>query len=118
MGQGATTAVQTDAAINPGNSRGPLLDADARVIGMHTAILSQSGTSSGIGFAVPVNLIKKVAPSLIAKGTYDHPWLGVGMREIMTLIARLENLPGLGIQIRPSGGDSPATRAGISEGAT
>ena len=110
-------AVQTDAAINPGNSGGPLLDADARVIGMNTAILSQSGTSSGIGFAVPVNLIKKVAPSLIAKGTYDHPWLGVQMREITTFIARRENLPSPGIQIVPSGADSPAARAGVPAGA-
>src|SRR5262249_8684916 len=66
-------AIQTDAAINPGNSGGPLLDSRGRVIGMNTIILSQSGTSSGIGFAVPVNLIKKVAAALIQRGKYTHP---------------------------------------------
>jgi 2-alkenal reductase len=107
-------AIQTDAAINPGNSGGPLLDTEARVIGMNTAILSQSGTSSGIGFAVPVDLIKKVVPSLIEKGSYDHPWLGVQMAEVSTLIAKTQNLPSAGILMRPSSADSPAAQGGLT----
>ena len=60
--------IQTDAAINPGNSGGPLLDADGRVIGINTAILSQSGDSAGIGFAIPINQIRRILPELIATG--------------------------------------------------
>jgi S1-C subfamily serine protease len=108
-------AVQTDAAINPGNSGGPLLDTAGRVIGMNTAILSRTGTSSGIGFAVPVDLIKKVAPALIEDGVYDHPYLGVGLRTVTTLEAERAGLPAAGVLIRPSGGDSPVAQAGLED---
>ncbi len=107
-------AIQTDAAINPGNSGGPLLDSSARVIGMNTAILSQSGTSSGVGFAVPVNLIKKVVPELIKDGTYEHPWLGVEMAEVSTYTAKQQNLPSAGILMRSSAADTPVAQAGIT----
>lgn len=106
-------AIQTDAAINPGNSGGPLLDGQGRVIGMNTAILSQSGTSSGIGFAVPVNLVKKVVPDLIERGQYDHPYLGAGLRPVSTLVAEENNLPSAGVLIEPNGGDSPVAQAGL-----
>jgi S1-C subfamily serine protease len=69
--------VQTDAAINPGNSGGPLLDSDGRVIGVTTLIYSESGTSSGVGFAVPVETVKRVVPALIETGAYADPWLGI-----------------------------------------
>jgi len=108
-------AIQTDAAINPGNSGGPLLDAAGRVIGMNTAILSQSGTSSGVGFAVPVDLIKKVVPALIEQGSYSHPWLGVEMGEVSRFAARQQNLPSPGILMRPRGADSPAGQAGLTD---
>lgn len=68
--------IQTDAAINPGNSGGPLLDMDGRLIGINTAILSASGDSAGIGFAVPVNQIKRVLPELIATGRILRPKIG------------------------------------------
>lgn len=68
--------IQTDAAINPGNSGGPLLDSDGRLIGMTTAILSQSGDSAGIGFAVPIHSITRVLPELIATGRVLRPSLG------------------------------------------
>jgi len=77
-------AIQTDAAINPGNSGGPLLDAHGRVVGINTAINSPSGGSVGIGFAVPVNIIKQVVPSLIKDGHYAHPSLGVQVAELGT----------------------------------
>ncbi|HSH79236.1 MAG TPA: trypsin-like peptidase domain-containing protein [Herpetosiphonaceae bacterium] len=108
-------AIQTDAAINPGNSGGPLLDAAGRVIGMNTAILSQSGTSSGVGFAVPVDLIKKVVPALIEQGSYSHPWLGVEMDEVTRFAAQQQNLPSPGILMGPRGADSPAAQAGLTE---
>lgn len=68
--------IQTDAAINPGNSGGPLLDADGRLIGINTAILSQSGDSAGVGFAVPINDITRILPELLATGKVRHVQLG------------------------------------------
>lgn len=68
--------IQTDAAINPGNSGGPLLDADGRLVGINTAILSQSGDSAGIGFAIPIDGIRKVLPELIRTGKIARPFLG------------------------------------------
>jgi|GEM_PF-1075775 len=70
-------AVQTDAAINPGNSGGPLFNASGEVIGVNSAILSQSGGNIGIGFAIPVNVVKRVVPELIQSGCYKHPLIGV-----------------------------------------
>jgi len=69
--------VQTDAAINPGNSGGPLLDSSGLLIGMNTAIVSATQSSAGIGFAVPVDTINKVVPSLIRKGKFTRPILGI-----------------------------------------
>jgi putative serine protease PepD len=68
--------IQTDAAINPGNSGGPLLDADGRLIGINTAILSQSGDSAGVGFAVPINSIRRIIPELLATGKVSRAFVG------------------------------------------
>jgi S1-C subfamily serine protease len=68
--------IQTDAAINPGNSGGPLLDTAGRLIGVNTAILSQSGDSAGIGFATPINQIKRILPQLVSKGRVLRPLFG------------------------------------------
>lgn len=111
-------AIQTDAAINPGNSGGPLLNLRGEVIGMNTAILSESGTNSGIGFAVPVDLIQKVVSALIERGEYSHPWLGIQIiGEITTLVATRQNLPSAGLLVRPNTGlqgDSPVRSAGLT----
>lgn len=69
--------IQTDAAINRGNSGGPLLDSTGRVIGINTAIFSPSGTNAGVGFSVPVDTIRRVLPDLLTLGRYRHPWLGL-----------------------------------------
>lgn len=69
--------IQTDAAINPGNSGGPLLDSFGRVVGVNTAILSPSGTSSGIGFSVPIDTVNEIVPLLISNGKVPYPFLGV-----------------------------------------
>lgn len=69
--------IQTDAAINRGNSGGPLLDSAGRVIGINTAIFSPSGVNSGVGFAVPVDTIRRLLPDLLTYGRYRHPWLGI-----------------------------------------
>jgi S1-C subfamily serine protease len=69
--------IQTDAAINPGNSGGPLLNTAGEVIGVNTAIVSPSGGSIGLGFAVPIDTVKRVANSILERGYYPHPWLGI-----------------------------------------
>ncbi len=69
--------IQTDAAINPGNSGGPLLDSRGRVVGVNTAIRSGTGVNAGVGFAVPVNTVKRIAPRLIDEGAYEYPYLGI-----------------------------------------
>ncbi len=74
--------IQTDAAINPGNSGGPLLDSAGRLIGVNTAILSDTGASSGIGFAVPVDIVNRIVPRLVRDGAVPRPGIGiVVMRE-------------------------------------
>lgn len=76
-GRTISGVIQTDAAINRGNSGGPLLDSSGRVIGINSAIYSTSGASAGVGFAVPVDTLKRVLPDLLSLGYYRHPWLGV-----------------------------------------
>ena len=69
--------VQHDAATNPGNSGGPLLNRQGEVVGINTQIISETGGFSGVGLAIPVNLAKLVAPALIAKGHYEYPFIGI-----------------------------------------
>ncbi len=87
--------IQTDAAINPGNSGGPLLDSAGRLIGMNTAIYSPSGAYAGIGFAVPVDAINRVAPQLIARGRYEPPSLGVKVDPRADELARRAGIDGV-----------------------
>lgn len=109
-------AIQTDAAINPGNSGGPLLNVQGEVIGMNTAALSPTGASIGIGFAVPVNVIRRVVPELIEHGEASYPWLGIEIGgEVTTLVAQEQDLPSPGILFRPAPNvpDSPVRQAGL-----
>ncbi len=76
-GREVVGVIQTDAAINPGNSGGPLLDSAGRLIGVNTAIISGSGASAGIGFAVPVDVVNRVVPQLIANGKAARPGIGI-----------------------------------------
>ncbi len=76
-GREITNVIQTDAAINPGNSGGPLLDSAGRVIGVNTAILSPSGTSAGIGFAIPIDTVNRIVPQIIARGYVPTPGIGI-----------------------------------------
>lgn len=103
--------IQTDAAINPGNSGGPLLDSSGRLIGVNTAIFSPSGASSGIGFAVPVDTVKRVVPQLISNGVYRPPVLGVRFDPRINEIARKMGIRGIVVLgVEPN---SPAERAGL-----
>jgi S1-C subfamily serine protease len=104
--------IQTDAAINPGNSGGPLLDSAGRLIGMNTAIFSPSGASAGIGFAVPVDTINRVAPELIANGRYAPPSLGIEVDEMLSrAVARQLGVQGAAIARVQQGGTGD--RAGL-----
>ncbi|MEA3337087.1 MAG: trypsin-like peptidase domain-containing protein [Chloroflexota bacterium] len=108
--------IQTDASINRGNSGGPLLDSSGRLIGINTAIFSPSGTSAGVGLAIPVNKLKRVAPSLIADGNYPHPWLGIerlGYPLFPELAQGLKLPVERGLLIAQIFRNSPAVRAGI-----
>jgi S1-C subfamily serine protease len=76
-GRPITGVIQTDAAINRGNSGGPLLDSSGRVIGINSAIFSPTGANAGVGFAVPVDTVRRLLPDLLELGYYRHPWLGI-----------------------------------------
>ncbi|MFP5511338.1 MAG: S1C family serine protease [Alphaproteobacteria bacterium] len=103
--------IQTDAAINPGNSGGPLIDSAGRLIGVNTAIFSPSGSSAGIGFAVPVDTVSRVVPQLISTGTYRPPVLGIRHSDRINQLAAQQGLEGvLVLGVEPG---SPAAVAGL-----
>jgi S1-C subfamily serine protease len=109
--------IQIDALINPGNSGGPLIDLDSRVVGMNTAgILSENGGFSGIGLAIPSNAITRIVPSIIEKGIFSHPWMGIAGVTLTTELTNLfQNLSGnfQGVFIESLVKNSPADRAGL-----
>jgi serine protease Do len=112
-----TQFLQTDAAINPGNSGGPLVDLHGHVIGINTAIATNTGTYSGIGFAVPVNVAKWVTNQLINDGKVERAWLGVGIRPITHEMAQAFGArPGSGALITDVGENTPAAEAGFMPG--
>jgi S1-C subfamily serine protease len=106
-------AIQTDASINPGNSGGPLLDSHGRMIGINSQIESPSGASVGVGFAIPINIAKRIVPQLISNGEVRRPRLGVNVRAVESLSNQVR-LPvssgALIINVLP---DSGAARAGL-----
>lgn len=106
-------AIQTDASINPGNSGGPLLDSRGRMIGINSQILSPSGASSGIGFAVSVDTARRVAPQLINSGYVARPRLGVVTRALRSLAGAVSAPTGSGLVIFGVEPNSPAAQAGL-----
>lgn len=84
--------IQTDAAINPGNSGGPLLNSEGEIIGINSAIISPSGGSVGIGFAIPVNTAKRIIPELISKGYVTYPWIGATIQSLIPEIAKFQKI--------------------------
>ncbi|MBI5377714.1 MAG: PDZ domain-containing protein, partial [Thaumarchaeota archaeon] len=110
--------IQTDAAINPGNSGGPLLNIRGEVIGINSAIKTNTGEFSGIGFAIPSSAITRIIPELIENGKYGHPWLGISGTSLNPEIAK-----SLGLERNYKGAfvmsvvkDGPAQKAGLVDG--
>jgi 2-alkenal reductase len=102
-------AIQTDAAINPGNSGGPLLDSAGRLIGVNTAIRSSSGSSAGVGFAIPSDIVNRIVPQLIARGVAALP--GIGARFVDPELVARANIKGVVIDSIARG--TPAEEAGL-----
>jgi len=106
--------IQTDAAVNPGNSGGPLLNMKGQVIGINTAIQSGTGEFAGIGFAVPSNTVSKIVPILIKEGKYKHPWLGISGVDIDPDLADILGLQDTrGLLVVSIVKDSPAEKTGL-----
>ena len=106
--------IQTDAAINPGNSGGPLLNMRGEIVGINTAIQSATGEFTGVGFAIPSQTVAKIIPTLIEKGEYKHPWIGISGRDIDPDLAKVLNLnDAVGFLVVTVIEDSPADKAGI-----
>ena len=106
--------IQTDAAINQGNSGGPLIDINGKVIGVNTAILSTSGGSVGLGFAIPSNLASVVKDSIIATGKFEKPYIGVYLNNLDSEKRKALNIKSTnGVLIAKVVADGPAARAGI-----
>ena len=109
--------IQTDAAINPGNSGGPMLNLDGEVVGINTAIASQTGGFQGVGFAVPSNLAKRVMNQLVTTGRVTRGWLGVVIQDIDdSLVKALGLLGKRGVIVTECLADSPAEKGGLEAG--
>jgi S1-C subfamily serine protease len=109
--------IQTDAAINPGNSGGPLLNSGGEIIGINSAIISPSGGSVGIGFAIPANTAKRVVPELIAKGYVTYPYIGATIQSLIPEIAKFLKLKiERGAMIAEVVKGGPADKAGLKGG--
>lgn len=112
-----TNMIQTDAAINPGNSGGALVDKNGKLIGINTLIASTSGSSSGVGFAIPVDYAMKIAEQIIAGQTPSHAQLGVSLTTVNSSVAARYNLPvSGGAYVTRVTSNSGASKAGIAEG--
>jgi serine protease Do len=109
--------IQTDASINPGNSGGPLLNIQGEVIGINTAIASPSGGNVGIGFAIPINMAKKIMKQLKEKGKVERGWLGINIQDLTEDLAKFFKVkPNSGVLVADVVKNSPAKKAGFKSG--
>lgn len=106
-------AIQTDASINPGNSGGPLLDSHGRMIGINSQIASPSGASAGVGFAIPVNIAKRIVPQLVRNGYVQRPKLGISTRDVESLASQVQLPVSYGVIIWNVQPGSAAAGAGL-----
>ena len=118
IGQGPYDSfIQTDAKINPGNSGGPLINMRGEVVGINSAIFSETGENMGIGFAIPINMIKEILPQLKDKGKVTRGWMGVMVQRVTRDIAESMGLDKTrGALVSEVANDGPAARAGIKVG--
>jgi serine protease Do len=117
IGSDVSSFIQTDAAINPGNSGGALVDLDGKLVGINTAIFSQSGGSIGIGFAIPTTLVRTVLQAARTGAPIRRPWLGATGQEVTAEIANALHMPHPGgVLVKEVTADGPAARAGIRLG--
>lgn len=109
--------IQTDAAINPGNSGGPLVDAHGEVVGINTFLVSDNGSFSGMGFAIPAQIVKPTIDALIAHGKVEHGYMGISITDVTPENSKFFDLAksegALVSQVEP---DSPASKAGLKNG--
>jgi serine protease Do len=109
--------IQTDAAINPGNSGGPLVNARGEVVGINTFLISQSGTFSGMGFAIPTQIVRPTVDALIRDGKVSHGYMGIGINDVTPENAKFfeskDNRGAIVSQVEPN---SPAAKAGLKVG--
>ncbi|MDB6074277.1 MAG: Serine protease Do [Verrucomicrobiaceae bacterium] len=109
--------IQTDASINPGNSGGPLVDGMGRVVGINTAIMTQTGMSAGIGFSIPINMALSVGEDLLNGGKVSRGFLGISMKDLDSDTARLLGVGDSGgVLVEAVVAGSPAQKAGVLEG--
>jgi Do/DeqQ family serine protease len=117
VSEAANEFFQTSTTINPGNSGGPLIDIHGNVIGINNFILSSSGGSEGIGFAIPSNVARRVYEDIVQHGRVIHPWFGVVMRPLTPTLARQLELPDAhGALVAATLANSPAERSGLQPG--
>ncbi len=107
--------IQTDTAINPGNSGGPLLNLNGEVVGVNTAIATSVGTNSGVGYAIPSDIVRQVVPQIIDNGMVQHPWLGISGQTLNADLAKAMNLdPSTrGVLVSDVLENGPAAQAGL-----
>src|SRR2546430_616662 len=109
--------IQTDAAINPGNSGGPLVDARGQVVGINTFLISQTGGFSGMGFAIPTQIVKPTVDALIRDGKVEHGYMGIGISDVTPDEAKFFNVKtAIGAVVSQVEPDSPAAKAGLKTG--
>lgn len=117
VSEAANEFFQTSTTINPGNSGGPLIDIHGKVIGINNFILSPSGGSEGIGFAIPSNVARRAYEDIVQRGHVIHPWFGVGMTPLTPSLAHQLGLPDArGALVATTMANSPAQRSGLKEG--
>ena len=120
QGPGIANYIQTDAAINPGNSGGPLVNLDGEVVGINSAIATRTGGFQGVGFAIPVDIVRNTVDQIVESGTVERGYLGIGLSAVSPALARALDVPLGAAQVgtinEDANGQRPAADAGLEQG--